>query len=160
MSVVSGLPVYVWPPQPQPQKAEYALVLGPPNPPRVHAAERLLRQAIVDEVVISVSSDGPESASEYPACQDDRARCLVPNPFTTKGEVLLADSLGQGADDPSIVVVTFTPQVARARYIFDRCYDGAVQVIGVDEELGLGDWIYQYVYQTLGFFKAWTTPCA
>ncbi|WP_187288807.1 ElyC/SanA/YdcF family protein [Microbacterium sp. B19] len=158
--IIAGLPVYVWPPQSPPEEADYALVLGPPNPPRVHAAERLLRQGLIGEVVLSVSPDGPESAAQYPACQDDRARCLVPDPFTTKGEARLAETLAVGAEEPRIIVVTFTPQVARARYIFDRCYGGQVQVIGVDENLGLWDWAYQYAYQTTAFVKAWMTPCA
>jgi uncharacterized SAM-binding protein YcdF (DUF218 family) len=59
------------------------------------------------------------------------------------------------------VVITFTPHVARTRYIFARCApDIDVQVIGVDEHLNIGDWVYQFAYQTTAFVKAAATPCA
>jgi hypothetical protein len=57
------------------------------------------------------------------------------------------------------VVLTFTPHVARTRYLFAKCYGGDVTVVGVDEHLSLADWVYQYAYQTAAFVKAWLEPC-
>lgn len=57
------------------------------------------------------------------------------------------------------VIITFAPQVMRARFIFAKCYKGDVSVISVDQHLTLRDWVYQYVYQTAGFLKAFIKPC-
>ncbi len=57
------------------------------------------------------------------------------------------------------VVVTFTPHVARTRYIFAKCYPGDVTVVGADIDLTPLDWAYEYAYQSAAFVKAWFSPC-
>lgn len=73
---------------------------------------------------------------------------------------MLRDFQNPEALEHQVVVVTFKPHVARARYILERCYDGDVAVIGVDQDLTLWDWAYQYVYQTAAFVKAAFSPCS
>jgi hypothetical protein len=49
----------------------------------------------------------------------------------------------------------------RTRLIIDRCVPSGVQVVGRPTDLTLGDWAYQYAYQTGAFFKAFfvTNTC-
>ena len=71
--------------------------------------------------------------------------------------------LGAYARDHAVqrtIVITFTPHVARTRYIFAKCYPGEVTVVGVDEKLDLYEWAKQYIYQSTAFVKAWLTPCS
>ncbi|SER66986.1 hypothetical protein SAMN05443377_10596 [Propionibacterium cyclohexanicum] len=57
------------------------------------------------------------------------------------------------------VILTFAPQVMRARFIFWKCYPGDFSVVAVDQRLRLRDWVDQSIYQTAGFLKAFVMPC-
>ena len=153
---LAGLPLYVFPPAQAATAADVVYVIGPPHEPRL-ALNRQLRDAgLAEASLISVSPDDPsESRMLQRECDDGTTTCATPEPFTTIGEtLLLAD---YGAD--SAVVITFTPHVARTRYIFEKCFDGDVTVVGVDADLGVGEWIYQYAYQTGAFVKAFFEQC-
>jgi hypothetical protein len=161
--VVAGLPLYVFPPQGQVDRADLVYVIGPPTPPRIALAERLEADGVADDLLVSVSPSHDViryPASALPVCDEAGTTCETPSPFTTKGEALMLTDYADGRTLGETVVITFTPHVARTRYIFDRCYDGHVTVVGVDQQLSLGDWIYQYAYQSAAFVKAWITPCA
>lgn len=159
--IVAGLPAYVFPPQDDPAGADVVFVIGPPDPRRVDLAEQLLGAGATAALVSVPGPDqGPPELTQtgLAFCSEPAVTCRTPVPFTTAGEALmLADSaLPDGAE---VVVVTFTPHVARTRYLFEKCYPGTVSVVGVDPSLSLGDWIYQYAYQSAAFVKAWLTPC-
>ncbi|MBT9608033.1 hypothetical protein [Microbacterium sp.] len=137
-----------------------AMVLGPPTWQRVEKAQFLLDSGQVSRVLVSVSPSGRQSAALYPPCEYSRFTCETPAPFTTKGEVaMLRDFLGADAVDQQVVVVTFTPHVARTRYVFQECFGPNVAVLGVSQDMSLFDWMYQYVYQSVAFLKAAITPC-
>lgn len=158
--IVAGLPLYVFPPAEEVGEADLIYVIGPPREARV-AMERSLRaEGVADLSLYSVTTSGDMSADELGVCHKLDVECLHAEPFTTKGEFAM---LGEFADEHDVertIVLTFTPHVARTRYIAEKCFDGDVTVVAVDEQLSLGDWIYQYVYQTAAFLKAWSTPCA
>lgn len=163
LAVVAGLPLYVFPPAASVRQADLIYVIGPPTPPRIALAERLAADGVADAMLVSVSPAADSiryPASELPLCAEPRATCETPKPFTTKGEALLLSQYARGRSLDETVVITFTPHVARTRYIFEKCYDGDVSVMGVDQDMNLGDWIYQYAYQSAAFVKAWITPCA
>lgn len=161
---VAGLPLYVFPPQAEvPPGADLVYVIGPPRPPRVAVAEQLRADGIRDTLVSVAAAPDPEAgfitASELPLCDEPDVTCGTPAPFTTAGEARMLTEYAQTHPVTAPVVLTFTPHVARTRYIFAKCYGQDVTVIGVDEHLDLGDWIYQYAYQTAAFVKAWAEPC-
>lgn len=156
---VAGLPVYVFPPSDEVTQADLIYVIGPPTNERV-AIERALRlEGVADQSLYSVSLQGGWSEERMAVCREEDVFCEHPTPFTTQGE---ADHLNGFAAEHGVdktIVLTFTPHVARTRYIFGKCYDGDVDVVAVDEHLGVAEWIYEYAYQTAGFVKAWFTPC-
>lgn len=159
--VLAGLPMYVFPPVDEDvDGAEIAYVIGPATGGRIALAEQLLEDGTVDEILISVAGGGPLGADAIDACADSGVTCEHPNPFTTKGEV---DQLADFADENEVdktIVITFAPHVQRTRFILEKCFAGDAIVMAAPQELSLGDWVYQYAYQTAAFVKAWLRPCA
>ncbi len=125
-------------------------------------AERLRADGVARAILVSVapapSPDGI-AASEVPLCRAPDVTCETPSPFTTAGEARMLTQYARTHDARHTVVLTFTPHVARTRYIFAKCFAGDVTVVGVDEHLDLWGWVYQYLYQTAAFVKAWAEPC-
>lgn len=162
--LITAMAVFAFPPAGDPQEADLVYVIGPPTPARISSAESLQEEDPARTLLISVSSATTltnGTAAKLAACSRARVVCQHPEPFTTKGEALMLNEYARTHDVHKVAVITFTPHVARTRYIFARCApDIDVEVIGVDDHLTLGDWIYQFGYQTTAFAKAITTPCA
>lgn len=156
--------LYGFPPPADEAGADLIYVIGPPTQPRIDEAESILHSS--DGATLLVSVLPPASSKEYvaakmPICDQERVLCESPEPMTTKGEALMLVDYARTHDVHKVAVITFTPHVARTRYIFARCApDIDVQVIGVDQHLSIGDWVYQFAYQTTAFAKAIATPCA
>lgn len=153
--VVTGLPLYVFPPADPVGKSDVALVLGPPMQARLDLAEQLRDEGLVDRIVISVQASGGQTAQDTALCDDEGVTCVVADPSTTRGEVLLMSE--QDAD--SVIVVTSAPHVMRTRYIFGKCYPGEVAVVSAEQPGSLSAWTSQYVYQSFAFVKALLQPC-
>lgn len=153
--------MFVFPRIDAPARADVIIVLGPPTSHRISAAQELLEAEVSDQVLLTVgrAGSGRWSAERLSVCGDDRFTCVVPIPMTTKGEARMLRWWARDHGARSAVVVTFTPHVERARYVFSRCFAGDVAVVGVGEPLTFIDWIYQYVYQSMAFAKALSTPC-
>lgn len=158
--VVAGLPLYVFPPAADVSRADVIFVIGPPTEPRMVQAERLREAGVADRILVSVPTEGPSSAAEFDACPLSYVECASPDPFTTKGEALLLQEYAAQHGIQDAVVITFTPHVARTRYIFDRCFPGDTSVVAVEPDRPFAQWAYQYAYQSAAFVKAWITPCA
>lgn len=152
-----GLPIYVFPPVDQVERADLIYVIGPVTNPRLDLAEELRDAGVADRILISVAAEGPESAASFDICTEPAVECAHPEPFTTKGEAGLLSQLAPEADD--VVVITFTPHVARTRFVFDRCSEATVTVMAAEHPVSLAAWTYQYLYQTAAFMKSWLTPC-
>lgn len=155
---VIGLPLYVFPGSPEPAEADLIYVIGPPTATRIADAENLRAQGIADEVLVSVPRSGVDSADELAYCRRAYVTCRTPDVFTTRGEAAMLAAYATAGDD--VIVLTYTPHVARTRAIFGTCADAGVTVIPVDEGLSLSRWIYNYAYQTAAFVKAWILGCA
>ena len=127
-------------------------VLGPATPSRIAKAENIVSEAGGQiPLIVSKPQGGP--------CYVSPRICVTPKPATTAGEM---DALRREAEQLGFrhpAIVTFTPHVARARYIAQRCYGQPVSVVGVPADLGLAGTAYQLVYQTVGFLKAIFLPC-
>lgn len=157
---LAGLPVYVYPPQDQVDRADLIYVIGPVTKYRVRMERILREEGIAGESLYSVPLTGFQSAAELAACKEPAVTCVHPEPFTTKGEALaLGDFAARNGISGQVVVLTRTAHVARTRFIFDKCYDGEVAVIGVNDHITRLEWAQEYVYQTAAFVKAWITPC-
>lgn len=164
-AAVAGLPVFVFPPQGDPTDADLVYVIGPPEQQRLALAAAIRAVDARAPLLISVSDSragrGEQrfDASALAVCRRRGVTCATPDPFTTAGETRLLRHYAAAHETGKTVVVTFTPHVARTRYIFAKCYPGDVTVVGVDTDLTPLDWAYEYAYQSAAFVKAWFSPC-
>ena len=92
--VLVGLPLYVFPPADSVEKSDVVLVLGPPMQARLDLAEQLRDEGLVDRIVISVQASGGQTAQDIALCEDEGVTCVVADPSTTRGEVLLMSEQG------------------------------------------------------------------
>jgi uncharacterized SAM-binding protein YcdF (DUF218 family) len=140
-----------------PKHADAIIILGSPeNNARIEAAQRLLDQHVSNQLVISLNSPLQRHAAHL--CTHPPAgitvTCFQPNPSSTRGEAEEMRRLAQQHGWRSIVVVTSTFHVSRARMIFKRCISGTVYMVAARKGIGLATWSYQYLYQTGAFIKA------
>jgi len=80
--------------------------------------------------------------------------CVVPDPPTTLGEARALRRLAAANNWNKVIVITIRPHIARARYIFERCFRGELIMIESPTQMSFGRWAYEYVYQSAGFAKA------
>lgn len=156
-----GLPLYVFPPQGTPSNADLIYILGPPTKQRVARAEELRREGISTRILVSVAQANSRiyTARQLPICSERDVTCEVPDPLKTRGEASMLSNFTKTHPVHNTAILTFAPQVMRARFIFAKCYKGEVSIVSVREPLGLQDWVFEYVYQTAGFLKATVMPC-
>jgi uncharacterized SAM-binding protein YcdF (DUF218 family) len=161
LSAAAGIPVYVFPdPGRLPERVDAVLVLGPAYGDRVQRASAMVEDGRAGVLVISRDPSTVVSGSERSACDDPDVICFLPDPATTRGEVAGIDALAQEHAWTSIAVITGTPHVTRARFIFDTCADVAVSVIEAPErDRSAYSWARQYAYQTAAFAKAVVVGC-
>lgn len=58
-----------------------------------------------------------------------------------------------------MIVVTFTPHVSRARYVLGKCWGGEILVVDARPHVSIGRWVYNYLYQSAGYVKAFAEDC-
>jgi DUF218 domain-containing protein len=155
--LIVGYLVVVDPTVNHPEHADAVVVLGPPdNNGRVDTALDLVRRHVTSNLVISVMSEKQRLAKSL--CTDPQdgftVTCFQPLPRTTRGEAEHVRNLARQHGWHSIIVVTSTYHVSRARMIFDRCIDGRVDLVAARRHIAISDWAYQYLYQTGAYVKA------
>lgn len=84
--------------------------------------------------------------------------CFDPTPRTTLGEARELRRLATERHWRTVIVVTYTPHISRARYIMGSCFDGDLVMVEVPVRLSAAYWAWMYVYQTAGYVKAWLGP--
>jgi uncharacterized SAM-binding protein YcdF (DUF218 family) len=142
----------------RPVHSDAILVLGSPSVDgRLEQGLRLAADGYADTLVISIGWAKGRQRIAACANNDPRFRviCFQPSPPTTRGE---AEELGRLARQQhwnSVLVVTSTYHVSRARLIVGRCMPGPVRMVAAPgKPSSLRGWAYQFAYQTGGFAKA------
>lgn len=141
-----------------PSRTDAVVVLGPSTDRRVRLGEDLVRRGQASALV--VSAHPADLGGERPAVCDDRhvrypVFCFDPVPATTQGEARAVRELARRHGWSSVRVVTFGPQLSRARLLVSRCYDGDVRMTDSGDSY---DAAYMYLYQTGAFVKALGLP--
>ena len=123
---------------------------------RVDTALSLIRQHVAGSLVVSVPSDSQRRAMPLCTAPQDgfSVNCFQPHPATTRGEAAHARDLARQHGWTSVVVVTSTYHVSRARMIFNRCLDGKLYLVAARRGISMLTWAYQYLYQTGAYVKA------
>ena len=109
------------------------IVLSGGREHRLAEGRRLVAAGVADTLVISDGrAAGWVEGNEL--CETD-AVCFLPDPYSTQGEArwIAAEAERRGWD--SIVVVTSTYHVRRARVVVERCYEGGLAVVGAEPPL-------------------------
>lgn len=155
--LVGGYFVVVRPATDRPAPVDAILVLGPPTVD--HRAADALAMAAAGQahtVVISVPTDSGwqiRKACQVPVPQYT-VICFKPNPSTTRGEAEELRRLVDAHGWRSVMVITSTYHISRARLIVGRCTDDRVLMVAASGRPSLGNFAFQYLYQTGGFAKA------
>ena len=157
--VAVGVPVYVLPATDDvPAHVDAVLVLGPATRTRTELGRSLVEEGVADTLLISVWQSeleaGPEE-SDVVACDepDMVVVCFTAVPGTTRGEARSLRDYAESNGWDSVVVITQTPHITRARILMERCWGGQVVMVSSGEPSTLGAWAYEYVYQTGAFAK-------
>ncbi|MFT4398376.1 YdcF family protein [Gordonia lacunae] len=155
---LAGYPVYVAPRPGTPEPADAIVVLGGPGLGRYEYGVELADRGLAKDLVFSDPHRADRSMKSLCEHGSDSTQytvtCFTPDPATTKGEIAEINQLAAARGWKSIMVVTFTPHVARTRYLFDRCYYGHASVLASPDRVGIGQIAWQYVYQTVGFARS------
>jgi uncharacterized SAM-binding protein YcdF (DUF218 family) len=156
--LVAGYLVIGSPAMDRPATADAIVVLGSPTAQdRLTTARRLVDAGVSRNLVISLfAEDQPLTQQRYCAAPlgGFEVFCFRPDPATTRGEAEYVASLATQHGWHSIVVVTSTYHVSRARLIFQRCFDGRLQMVGTSHGMSVGKWAYEFLYQTGAYAKA------
>ena len=89
----------------------------------------MIGEGVSDTLVISDGLDpGWEEAGRL--CKSGRAICFTPDPYSTQGEARWIAEEAEKRGWDSVVVVTSTYHVRRARMIVERCFHGDLAVVG------------------------------
>lgn len=126
--------LFIWPVEDSPSRADAVVVLAG-SKARLPKALELMRRRVAPTLVIS---DGlhPDWPAANRLCRKGSQRfqvvCFLPDPYSTRGEAQGIDRMARRRDWHSVVVVTSTYHITRARMIFKRCLDARVQFVGAD----------------------------
>ncbi|MFC9786491.1 YdcF family protein [Rhodococcus sp. NPDC127528] len=155
----AGVQVYVDPQVDSLRRADAIFVLGGPGHDRYNFGLELARQGLAGQVVLSTpSASEPWLASICGAPYGFTVSCFKPSPETTAGEVKELSRRAAEEGWHSVIVVTFTPHISRARYMIQHCFHGEVIMVASPAEISPAEWVWQYVYQTAGYVRAVIQP--
>jgi hypothetical protein len=138
-----------------PGPADAIVVLGPATSARTDAALALARQGLSHVLVLSNATTHRHATQ---VCDHPPAGwtliCFVPEPGTTRGEAEYVRDLAARYGWTNLIVVTSRFHISRARLILKRCLSGALQLVAAPESISVGQWLYQYAYQSAGYLRA------
>lgn len=158
--LAAGTAAYVFPREDSPRRVDAVVVLGGlASKPVTEKALQLADDGYTDLIVIS-DAFGQDTRPANLCASDARIEieCFRPDPGTTQGEARAIARYAQERGWRSVIVVTSTYHVTRARVLIERCFTGDLAMIGARQPMSAGDWAHQYLYQTGGFIKAWLSP--
>lgn len=151
--------LFLFPAQDSPRRADAVVVLAGARKPRLAKGLELVRKGVAPVLVISDGRD-PFWPEANRLCRNGgatfRVVCFRPDPYNTRGEAEAIGRLARRRGWRSVVVVTSTFHVTRARMLFERCVDGDVDAVGASyakkrlPKYVLSEWVKLTYAVTLG----------
>jgi hypothetical protein len=126
--------LFVWPRTSRPAGADAVVILGPGlHGERFDKGMSLTNQGLGRALVISKPRNGREPV---PGICAGRWRleviCFRARPFTTRGEARQLGRIAVERGWKSLIVVTSTYHVTRARILLERCYPGHIEMVAAN----------------------------
>ena len=115
--VAATVRLFVLPRTDAPRDVDAVVVLGGQGD-RLGEGLRLVRAGFAKQLVVSMPGQGCPTAGSLPGIQ---VRCFSPDPRTTQGEARYTAALVRSEGWHSVIVVSTTDQVTRARLRLRRC---------------------------------------
>jgi hypothetical protein len=160
-AVIGGIPVYVRPQIDRLRHADAIFILGGYRDLRYSFGLELGMQGWAPNVVVS-NPRGKDDPWLTDYCATRHAgfdlKCFSPDPPTTKGEGRELHRLASQFGWRTVIVVTYRPQISRARFILEHCFDGDLAMAASPDHLPAHRWVFEYVYQTAGYARAVLQP--
>jgi uncharacterized SAM-binding protein YcdF (DUF218 family) len=121
----------LWPVQDEPRRADAVVVLAGDHLRLGKALELMTRRVAPTLVISDGLARGWRQANRL--CRGGarfRVLCFRPEPYSTRGEAHAVARMAAARGWRSVLVVTSTYHVTRARLLFDRCVGARVWVTG------------------------------
>jgi uncharacterized SAM-binding protein YcdF (DUF218 family) len=155
---VAGYPVYVRPQIDAPRAADAILVLGgTASAQRYVLGLELAHQGLAPHVVLSNPYRPADPVLDGLCARQQTGftlECFAPSPTTTLGEGRELRRLADERGWRTVIVVTSTSHVSRARYILGKCFDGELVMVAPVSHLSVLSWAWIYAYHSAGYVKA------
>jgi uncharacterized SAM-binding protein YcdF (DUF218 family) len=126
--------LFVWPSTSTPRQADAIVVFGARNSERLPEAVRLADKGFAPVLVIMTP---PEDRSICGGRPTFEVICKEPNPFSTRGEAQAVGELAAKRDWDSLLLVTSSYHLTRARLLLERCFGGNVRGIATTPAGGI-----------------------
>jgi hypothetical protein len=156
---VATVVLFVRPHSDAPRPADAVVVLGPGlNGERLQEGVRLMRQKRGRVLVISKARD-PNWTDGKPFCSGAsglKVVCFMADPYTTQGEARAIARLSSKYGWRSVLVVTSTYHVTRARLLTRRCDSLRVEVVGASPNANVLEWAAKIGHEWGGLANALT----
>jgi uncharacterized SAM-binding protein YcdF (DUF218 family) len=123
----------LWPVQDEPRRADAVVVLAGDHLRLGKALELMTRRVAPTLVISDGLARGWRQANRLCRGGADarfRVLCFRPDPYSTRGEARAVARMAAARGWRSVLVVTSTYHVTRARLLFDRCTGARVLVTG------------------------------
>lgn len=134
--------LFVRPESDDPSRSDAIVVLGPGlHGERFAEGLRLMRRGLAGTLLISEARD-PNWTAATKLCSGRaplRVICFRASPYTTRGEARIVARLAREHGWRSLVIVTSTYHVQRARILYRRCFGGRLAVVGAQPSAGLAE---------------------
>ena len=159
--LAAALYLFVWPKQDHPRRTDAIVVLAGAEVQRFSHALELARAGVAPVLVVS---DGAGSSwaparnlCAHPGGYGFRVICFHPSPYSTRGEARATLALAERYHWRSLLVVTSTYHLFRARLLFDRCLAGHARVYATGTGNSLAWLPLNMVSETAKLGLAYTT---
>ncbi|KAA0018924.1 YdcF family protein [Antrihabitans cavernicola] len=153
-------PVYIDPQVERPATADAIVVLGGRHDGREELGLQLAKAGYAPQVILSNPyKDSPLVNRICHGGYSFKVTCFDPDPGTTRGEGREIARRAAAENWKRVIVVTFTPHVSRARYVIGKCWDGELLMVPNRQKITMGDWVWNYVYQSFGYARALFEDC-
>jgi uncharacterized SAM-binding protein YcdF (DUF218 family) len=155
----AGYPVFVRPQIDPPRPADAILVLGGTASAQRYLTGLDLAADGLAPILVLSNPYRPRDPVLDALCArqqpDFTVHCFAPEPRTTLGEGRELRRLAEDNGWRSVLVVTSTSHVSRARYIIGKCFDGDLIMVGTPAHLSVAGWAWLYAYHGAGYVKSW-----